>query len=63
MESMKKVMGAEAGVSGQKDTTGGKIQKPGQYSAKTVSGDASSVSTNKSGFSGSSEPKKLYQGK
>lgn len=61
---MKKVMGASADATVSKaNNGGGKIQKPGQYSAKTISAEASSVSTNRSGFDGKSDPKPLYQGK
>ena len=64
MDSMKKVMGASANTSVSKaNNGGGKIQMPGQYTAKKVSGDATTVSTNKSGFNGKSEPTQKYQGK
>ena len=62
--SMKKVMGASADATVSKaNNGGGKIQKPGQYSAKTISTEAQSVSTNRSGFNGKSDPKPMYQGK
>lgn len=60
--SMKKVMGASANMD-TKQTAGGKIQKAGQYSAKVVSGSATTVSTNRSGFNGTSAPKPKYQGR
>lgn len=59
--SMKKVMGSSANMN-TNQTAGGKIQKPGQYSAKTISGEASGESANRSGFNGTSAPKPKYQG-
>jgi hypothetical protein len=62
--SMKKVMGASANASVSKaNNGGGKIQKPGQYTAKTIAMNAETVSANKSGFNGKSEPTQKYQGK
>jgi len=61
---MKKVMGASADTTVSKaNNGGGKIQKPGQYTAKVVSANAEHVSANKSGFNGKSEPKVKYQGR
>ena len=62
--SMKKVMGASADATVSKSNNGGgKIQKPGQYTAKTVDKNAERVSANKSGFNGKTEPTQKYQGR
>lgn len=62
--SMKKVMGASADYTVPKaNNGGGKIQRPGQYTAKTVDKNAETISANKSGFNGKSEPKQKYQGR
>lgn len=62
--SMKKVMGASADMAVSKaNNGGGKIQKAGQYTAKTVSAEAERVSTNRSGFDGTTSPKPKYQGR
>lgn len=58
--SMKKVMGSSANMN-TSQTAGGKIQKPGQYSAK-VAPLVETESVNRSGFNGTSAPKPKYQG-
>ena len=60
--SMKKVMGASADASGQKDTTGGSIQTLGDYKVKNVPDVANKLSSaNRSGFNGTTSPAPSYQ--